>query len=50
MDKKNFFFAGAAFRDNHPFCNPQETNYKHSKNEKPGRPNTADIHGDNLKV
>jgi hypothetical protein len=41
MDKKSFFFAGAAFRDNHPFCNPAEKNFKHRKNERPKRPDTT---------
>lgn len=36
----------AAFRDNHPFPQASET-YKHNKNEKPGRPDTAFTREDN---
>ncbi len=50
MDKKSFFFQGAAFRENHPFCNPAETVYKHRKNEKPSRPDSANIHEENSKL
>ena len=50
MDKRTFFFAAAAFRDYHPWSNPAENSFKHRKNEKPVRPDTADVNDENSKI
>lgn len=47
MDKREFYFQGAAFRDNHPFFTAADKSNKNRKNERPIRPETAYSGSDN---